>query len=122
MSVLEGLDGVPGVLGGVLGELAVCGGVLGGLCPVLKYSQPPAATIAQTIREKTASLNLGNNPAMPLDYSYRRGAFGVARSRRIKDLRNRAIGSSCVPSMRYTGFRHGSGRLGALPVERDLVR
>ena len=30
--------------------------------------------------------------------------------------------SSCVPSVGYTGFRHGSGRLGALPVERDLVR
>jgi hypothetical protein len=29
---------------------------------------------------------------MPLDYSYRRGAFGVARSRRIKDVRNRAMG------------------------------
>src|SRR6478752_3154107 len=101
MSVLAGLDGAPGVLGGARGELGVCGGVLGGLGPVLKYSQPPAATIAQTIREKTASLNLGNNPAMPLDYSDRRGASGVARSRRIKDVCNRTLGSSCVLSMRY---------------------
>src|SRR5580692_4610553 len=52
----------------VLGGL---GGVRGGLCPTLKYSKPPAAMIAQTIREKTVSFSLANSPAMALDYSYR---------------------------------------------------
>src|SRR5580700_5792253 len=79
----------------VLGGL---GGVLGALCPTLKYSKPPTATITQMIREKTVSFSLANNPAMALDYSYR---MRTAR----ETLMEYALARGQRTSMRWTRIR-----------------